>query len=396
MTSRGSPTVSRPTAVGRARCAEIVVAASTLIRQRGYHGVALKDVADAVGVTAPALYRHFPSKQALLVATISDGLAVAENAAFDARDAGFSAVIAGLARAATDHRNLWMLLHRESRHLVADAKDSLGERFANLIEIVRSGIITERAGIEVNQSAMLARAILAALSAPSQYRLTVSRSALAAELTTVANQIARVEISTDPVSSGFDAHLRPPFQPSLDRHEAILAAAASLFAEFGYHGVTVEDIGAAVSMAGPSIYHHFSSKSDILAGVLWRSVDWIESDMTRAIAGHATAERALQQLYADYADLALHHRELFDVFTIEGVHLPASERDRIGRAHGAFVDRWVSLLRSTRPEFTLNAARTRVCASLCVINDLGRSALFHVDRSDGARLASIATAAIAP
>ena len=168
MVPRGSTTASPRTAVGRARRAEIVVAASALIRQRGYHGVALKDVADAVGVTAPALYRHFPSKQALLAATISDGLAVAENAAIDARDAGLSAVIAGLARAATDQRNLWMLLHRESRHLDGDAKDSLGERFAGLVEIVRLCIVAERAGIEVNQSAMLARAILAALSAPSQ------------------------------------------------------------------------------------------------------------------------------------------------------------------------------------------------------------------------------------
>ena len=204
-----------------------------------------------------------------------------------------------------------------------------------------------------------------------------------------------MEVSADPALSGFHARLHPPFQPSLDRREAILAAAAALFADFGYHAVTVEDIGAAVSIAGPSVYNHFSSKSDILAGVLWRSIDWIESDMTRAITGHATAGQALQELYADYADLALRHRELFDVFTIEGVHLPASERDRIGRAHGAFVDRWVSLLRSARPDLTSGAARTQVCASLCVINDLGRSAFFHVDRSDGARLASIATAAIA-
>ena len=88
MTPKGSTACPPGTAVGFGRRAEIIATASALIRQRGYHGVALKDVAQAVGITAPALYRHFPSKQALLVATISDGLDVAENAAFDAHEGG--------------------------------------------------------------------------------------------------------------------------------------------------------------------------------------------------------------------------------------------------------------------------------------------------------------------
>ena len=54
------------------------------------------------------------------------------------------------------------------------------------------------------------------------------------------------------------------------RREEILDAAAGLFADRGYHGVSIDDIGAAVGMSGPGIYRHFASKEDILAQMLLR------------------------------------------------------------------------------------------------------------------------------
>ncbi len=40
--------------------------------ERGFHGMSVGDLGSAAGVTAPALYRHFPSKQALLGALLTD------------------------------------------------------------------------------------------------------------------------------------------------------------------------------------------------------------------------------------------------------------------------------------------------------------------------------------
>jgi AcrR family transcriptional regulator len=37
------------------------------------------------------------------------------------------------------------------------------------------------------------------------------------------------------------------------RRDALLAAAASLFAERGYRGVTMEDLGAAAGVSGPAV-----------------------------------------------------------------------------------------------------------------------------------------------
>lgn len=53
-----------------------------------------------------------------------------------------------------------------------------------------------------------------------------------------------------------------------DRRAALLAAAARLFAERGFDGVTLEDIGAAVGVSGPAVYRHVSGKQALLGAIL--------------------------------------------------------------------------------------------------------------------------------
>ena len=58
-----------PAAVGRNRTAAVssIAAAERLMAERGYLAVRLEDIGAAVGVSGPAIYRHFPNKEALLV-----------------------------------------------------------------------------------------------------------------------------------------------------------------------------------------------------------------------------------------------------------------------------------------------------------------------------------------
>ena len=51
-----------------ARRKELIAVAANLFASRGYYPVTVDDIGDAVGLTGPALYRHFSSKEALLVA----------------------------------------------------------------------------------------------------------------------------------------------------------------------------------------------------------------------------------------------------------------------------------------------------------------------------------------
>lgn len=67
---------------------QILAAAADLFARHGFHGVGIDDIGSAVGISGPALYRHFRSKDAMLgemLTAISEslltgGLAIAERA----------------------------------------------------------------------------------------------------------------------------------------------------------------------------------------------------------------------------------------------------------------------------------------------------------------------------
>src|SRR5260370_12718309 len=52
---------------------QILEQAVGLFTDRGFHSVKLEDIAEAAGVTARALYRHYDNKQALLAEAIRTG-----------------------------------------------------------------------------------------------------------------------------------------------------------------------------------------------------------------------------------------------------------------------------------------------------------------------------------
>src|SRR5690349_8972268 len=51
------------------RKAQIAQVAAELFCARGFHGVGLDEIAATVGISAPAVYRHFENKYAILVFT---------------------------------------------------------------------------------------------------------------------------------------------------------------------------------------------------------------------------------------------------------------------------------------------------------------------------------------
>lgn len=49
------------------RRTQLIAAAERLVAEHGYLSVRLEDIGAAVGVSGPAIYRHFPNKEAMLV-----------------------------------------------------------------------------------------------------------------------------------------------------------------------------------------------------------------------------------------------------------------------------------------------------------------------------------------
>lgn len=57
------------------------------------------------------------------------------------------------------------------------------------------------------------------------------------------------------------------------RLDPVLAAALAAFVETGYHGSTVRDIARRAGLSVPGMYHHFSTKQEMLVGVLDVTMD---------------------------------------------------------------------------------------------------------------------------
>jgi AcrR family transcriptional regulator len=57
-----------PTARGRWRREQIIEAATRLFHLQGFHATSMDEIGTAAGITGPGLYRHFPSKDDILLA----------------------------------------------------------------------------------------------------------------------------------------------------------------------------------------------------------------------------------------------------------------------------------------------------------------------------------------
>src|SRR6188768_498342 len=62
-----TPATTRRSRAKSDRRTQLIAAAERLVAERGYLAVRLEDIGAAAGVSGPAIYRHFPNKEALLV-----------------------------------------------------------------------------------------------------------------------------------------------------------------------------------------------------------------------------------------------------------------------------------------------------------------------------------------
>src|SRR5205085_8766293 len=101
--------------------------------------------------------------------------------------------------------------------------------------------------------------------------------------------------------------------PTADRRAQIRTVAARLFATSGFHGVTIEDIGAACGISGPAVYRHFPSKDALLADLLVSISEHLLEGGRREAAADGTATEALLRLVEFHLDFSLGHPDLIRV-----------------------------------------------------------------------------------
>jgi AcrR family transcriptional regulator len=152
------------------------------------------------------------------------------------------------------------------------------------------------------------------------------------------------------------------------RRADFLQVAAELFAERGYGGTSVDDVGARLGVSGPAIYWHFVSKEALLTQMLSDISEQLLIGGTRCVAEASDDMEALRALVRWQVAFALDHPELITVHARDLAHVPVPDRQRIRRTQRVYVEQWVDALGGIAPDVEVPVRRAAAHAAIGLIN----------------------------
>jgi AcrR family transcriptional regulator len=175
----------------------IFSAAAELFRKQGYRGTRIEDIGAAVGMTGPAVYRHFESKEELLTQLLERFVERAQNdlrAALDPSGTpreNMERIVRAAVTHAVEESDLVVTATREIAHLPPDAQRRIGRRqraivdgWVAVLRALRPELSSEEARVmAVGVASMVVAATRVHQSAPAERRIEwIARMAMAALL----------------------------------------------------------------------------------------------------------------------------------------------------------------------------------------------------------------------
>ena len=109
----------------------------------------------------------------------------------------------------------------------------------------------------------------------------------------------------------------------------VVAAAGRLFAERGYHGTSMRDLGKELGLLGSSLYSHVESKQDLLVDVVGEGARLFEASAARATEHDGSAAELLAALIRGHVEVVLDNRDIVRTFLNEARMLDSEHRERV-------------------------------------------------------------------
>lgn len=97
----------------------------------------------------------------------------------------------------------------------------------------------------------------------------------------------------------------------------LIETAAQVFRQKGYHGASMEDIAAAVNLRKASLYHHFSSKQEILLEILDRALQLLLEKISAITEQNISADKKLRLMIRQYLQILAENVDLAAVLLFE-------------------------------------------------------------------------------
>lgn len=378
----------------RDRKAQIVKIAARAFSERGYHSVGVDEIAAELGISGPALYRHFPNKHALFAATaelmVTTLLTAAQSADESLPPADhLSAMLRELISVTIENRRSGGLYRWEARYLDPPERERLRAIYAAVNDLVARPVRLLRPDASADDCSMIAAALLSVIGS-----ITAHRTALATgRLETLLLDTCLNTVRCDLPKAGRTAALAPA--PLTDdaavtsKREILVYRALQIFNARGYHESTIDEIGAAAAINASSVYRYFPSKADLLAAVFYRANDRLTKATAEELAESAVPVETLRKIAKRYVALSFANPELLSVYFAEFGNLPEQERTTLRALQRQHIEEWVHLLCTAHPDTTAVENRFRVHAALGLVLDIGRSIRFDTSQLSQARVSAL-------
>ena len=124
----------------------------------------------------------------------------------------------------------------------------------------------------------------------------------------------------------------------------ILEAAAQIIRQKGFHATSMHDIAAAVNLQKASLYHHVSSKQEILLDLLDQALDMLTDHLLLVIQQDLPADEKLRQAIESFIQLLTEHSDLVSVLLLEHRSLEAEFQNRHIARRDRFEKLWRDLI----------------------------------------------------
>ncbi|AZG43575.1 TetR/AcrR family transcriptional regulator [Gordonia insulae] len=379
MTARMSTSTESARRASRRRPADrravILRSAAKAFSESGYHSVRLDDIAEAAGLSAPALYRHFPNKYALFAETartLADALASATGAIAERPDRPreeLRDLLAALTGAAIENRRTGGLYHWEADYLQGDDADYVRGIVVAQHRRLRSNLLRVRPTLDLESADLITAAMTSAVASPATHRAALPVRQIGDLITDAAGSLIDEELSTSPAGSVDETTtgLSP-----MSKREVLLAESIRLFAAHGFREVTIDDIARAAELPASGVYRHFESKAAILQAAFWRASDRVTVLIGDALSSSRTPREAIESLVERYVDLCCTNNDMLSVYVTEIGNVAARQRTELRGQQRINIEEWAAWLTRVRPGLSAAQARFLVQAALNVAIDLSR------------------------
>ncbi|MEQ6902971.1 TetR/AcrR family transcriptional regulator [Nocardioides sp. YIM 152588] len=154
-----------------ARRQQILATAADLFAARGFHGVSVAEIGAAVGISGPALYKHFDSKPAMLaemLVSISEELLNVGRARVAAASGDPAAALRGLVdwhvEFALENRALIVVQDRDWESLPAAARDRVRDLQREYVDLWAAQVLSLRPTLDAPAAHAAAQAVFGLLN----------------------------------------------------------------------------------------------------------------------------------------------------------------------------------------------------------------------------------------